>query len=362
MIYAVAMSGGVDSSVAAYLLKKEGHQVIGFTMNHFDDSNPIYKPQSISKAIDDAQQVCKILEIDHYTIDLKEPFFNIVINDMLNEYKNGFTPNPCTICNPRIKWGKFPDEIQKIILDKFHTSEFKMATGHYAKKIYIDDKPALIRPEDKSKDQTYMLWRLSSEQLNNTEFPLSGFTKDVIRKLAAEANIPVAEKKDSQDICFINDKYTDFIANFLENKTGKILFHDGKAIGNHLGLHNYTIGQRKGLIPWNKPLYVLKLDAQNNCLIVTDDVKKLEAKTFSIRNLNLIRETLPLNTENLCVKIRYNSQEVKVANLTQKDHDLIVELLEPEKSITPGQSAVFYRHDELVGGGIIDKVFHEDHI
>jgi len=356
MIYAVAMSGGVDSSVAAYLLKEQGHQVIGFTMYHFDDTAEPFKRHSISRAIDDARTVCQKLEIEHFTIDLKAEFNHLIIKDFLTQYQNGYTPNPCTLCNPTIKWGLFPEKISQIIQEKYHGQPFLMATGHYARKITIDGKSALIRPLDKKKDQTYMLWRLSQHQLAQTIFPLMDFTKEQIRILAQKAGVPVAEKKDSQDICFIDDDYTKFLLHFISSDTGDMIYHDGSKIGVHKGLIYYTIGQRKGLVPWSKPLYVLKIDAVKNQLVVTDDLSRLESKYFRINQVNLIRENILHHSDDLTVKIRYNSPEEEIAGLTYDNEGLYVELKRSVKSITPGQSAVFYRKDELVGGGIIQSI------
>ena len=343
MIYAVAMSGGVDSSVAAYLLKEQGHQVIGFTMYHFDDKSEPFKLNSISKAVEDAKRVCSCLDIEHYTIDLCHEFNKLIVNDFISQYSHGFTPNPCTLCNPTIKWGMFVRKIEEIMHKNYQDQDFIVATGHYAKLMNIDGKIALYRPEDIKKDQTYMLWRLSQSQLSRTVFPLMDFTKEQIRALAQKAGIPVAEKKDSQDICFIDEDYTKFLAYYINPEKGDMLYHDGSKIGEHKGLIYYTIGQRKGLIPWSKPLYVQSIDAGKNRLYVTDDLAKLDAKRFVISQINLIREDMPIDTENLTVKVRYKSPDEEVESLTCENENIIVELKRSVKSITPGQSAVFYR-------------------
>ncbi|HQB41235.1 MAG TPA: tRNA 2-thiouridine(34) synthase MnmA [Candidatus Cloacimonadota bacterium] len=353
MIYAVAMSGGVDSSIAALLLKEQGHHVIGFTMYHFNDRTFPFQQGTLSKAVEDAQNVAKSLGIEHYTIDLQKEFNDIVINDFINQYKKGLTPNPCTLCNPTIKWGAFLNKISDIMCEKYDSSDYIIATGHYAKKAMIGQKSAIFRPSDIKKDQTYMLWQLSQKQVEQSLFPLTDFTKEQIRAMAHKANLPVAQSKDSQDICFIDKDYHTFLNNYISAKEGNIILPDGTIIGKHNGLIYYTIGQRKGLVPWTKPLYVMKIDSKANTLIVTDDPTMLESKTFKIHQINLIREDLPLHATNLRVKVRYHSPDEEVQSLHFQDDILTVELKKPVSAISPGQSAVFYRDDELVGGGVI---------
>ncbi len=347
MRIAVAMSGGVDSSVAAKLLLNSGHEIVGFTMRQFDDQRFEYDENSgIEQAIRDARIVADFLGIEHHVIDLKDVFDEIVIKQFVDEYKNGRTPNPCTLCNPTIKWGAFLDAIDEFGVEK-------IATGHYAR--IIDNEGVLYLKEgiDKGKDQTYMLWRLSQEQLARTLFPVGCMTKNEIRRIAIETGIPVASKKDSQEICFIPRKYQDFIVKAIDMKSGDIVLPNGQVIGQHNGLPLYTIGQRKGLnTPWSAPLFVLKLDVRKNRVIVTDNPDDLLEDKFYITDTNWFGN-MPEDLSDLKVQIRYNSSPVGVSSLSDKGTVTEVCITEPKKAVTPGQSAVFYRDEVLIGGGII---------
>jgi tRNA-specific 2-thiouridylase len=347
---AIAMSGGVDSSVVAAEMSKEYEQVIGFTMICFDDKPP-FRCDVHQKSLSDARSVCKKLGIEHHILDVTAEFSSIVIENFINEYKLGRTPNPCAICNPTIKWGVF---VEKITQKIGYTPIF--ATGHFAQIFQLPSGLfAIKRATDEKKDQTYMLWRLSQNQIANTIFPLHGLTKSEVRQSATELHLDVAEKKDSQDICFLDGKYTDFLSNFQINSIrGDIVFENKKSIGAHTGIHNYTIGQRKGLPAWRKPLYVLSIDITNNSVIVTDDLTKLQRNQFVISNLNWQQGNIPTDFAALTVQIRYRSLPIPVKDLRHIENDKIkVNLSSQTSAITPGQSAVFYQNDTLLGGGII---------
>ena len=347
MKIAVAMSGGVDSSVAAKLLQRDGYNIIGFTMRQFDDKRFGYDEHNgIEQAILDAKKVCDFLGIEHHIIDLTSEFDEIVIQRFVAEYNSARTPNPCTICNPTIKWGAFLDALIALGADK-------IATGHYARIVEEDGVKYLQKGSDSAKDQTYMLWGLSQEQLSRTLFPVGDMIKTELRRLAIVSGLPVASKRDSQEICFIPGKYQDFIKNEIEIKKGEIVLPNGKVIGEHSGLPFYTIGQRKGLnTPWTDPLFVLGMDSSKNRLIVTDNPDDLLQDEFKITETNWFGKP-PRNTDNLTVMIRYNSRAVKVSTINKKGEFYKIKLATPKKSITPGQSAVFYRGDLLVGGGVI---------
>jgi tRNA-specific 2-thiouridylase len=361
-IIAVAMSGGIDSSVVAAIMKKQNLNVFGFTMLHFDDQSP-FRSDVHNRSIDDAKKVCEKLYIPHYVIDVRKEFYEIVVKNFICEYKSGRTPNPCVLCNPTIKWGLFVEKI----MTHFPTSisNFQFATGHYAK---IDTLPsglsAIFRATDIRKDQTYMLWKLTQDQIRNTLFPLSNYTKDEIRKIAVEYKLPIAEKKDSQDICFLDGKYSDFIdaivpPDALEKDSYDIIFENKQIIGKHRGLHHYTLGQRKGMPAWKMPLYVQSIDTEKNAIVVTDDPEKLFAQKFSIVDVNWHELEMPSDIESIRVQIRYNSSPKEILEMhVMKDNELSVSIVlkQPARSITPGQSAVFYRGDQLLGGGIIDSV------
>jgi len=358
MIYAIAMSGGVDSSVCAALLRQQTEKVVGFTMVQYNDVAP-FRENVHAKNCADARAVCEKVGIPHYVIDLKKEFADIVLKNFIDEYTHGRTPNPCTVCNRHIKWGLFVDKIKEKCGELYPNDiadGVTLVTGHYARiKTNEDGCKAIFRAADPRKDQTYMLWKLKPEQINSTLFPLSSQTKDVTRKMAADFGLPVAQKKDSQDICFLTGKYTDFLHNLaVDFPSGDVVFNDEKIIGKHHGLPFYTLGQRKGLPSWHKPLFVMRLDAVNNTVVVTDDPEKLSATEFMITDVNWHSQSIPNPLTDVKVQIRYNSQPKEIVSLQSlNDGTMQVVLKEPARSITPGQSAVFYRGDELLGGGTI---------
>ena len=348
MKIAVAMSGGVDSSVAAALLIKDGHEVFGLTMRQYDAKKSGYgENEGIEADIKDAKAVCKKLGIEHFVVDLQEDFKKIVEKNFIDEYSSGRTPNPCVICNPTIKFGKFMEAAFKLGADK-------IATGHY---IQIKEECGqfnIFTPVDASKDQTYMIWKLNQHQLSKTIFPVSGYQKPQIRKIAIDLELPIHSKKDSQEICFIKDHYEDFLKDHIIFKPGNIKLPDGKIIGKHRGLALYTIGQRKGLnTPWKCPLYVLKLDVTSNTLIVTEDPDDLLADNLTLEDVNWISGKKPENMRGISIQIRYNSGPVPVKTIIEKGNSLIIELEKSTRAVTPGQSGVFYRDNQLLGGGII---------
>lgn len=344
---AVAMSGGVDSSVVAYLLKEEGYDIAGFTMIQFDDEEFGYHPEEGAlAAAQDARKICQQLGIKHMMINVKDEFRKIVLNDFVNQYKRGYTPNPCTLCNPTIKWGAFFDKIKEYGFDY-------VATGHYVRLVQGEDRPHVFRA-DNPKDQTYMLWRVRKEQLAKTLFPLYELDKDEVRKIAIDNNLYGAEKKDSQEICFIKDHYLDFVNQIVPPKPGQIRLLDGEVIGEHHGLTAYTIGQRKGLqTKLNITLFVHSMDIHKNILYVTSDREDLKVSSFTINELHFLEPDMSL-VKRGTVQIRYNSPPVKVRDLVLQGKEAVVVLEDKIESVTPGQSAVFYsEEDELLGGGII---------
>lgn len=343
----LGMSGGVDSSVSAILLQEAGYEVIGATMKLWNEP-----AKSTNGAIEDAKKVCKRLGIEHHVIDLQKDFKENVVDNFICEYMCGKTPNPCVQCNKYMKFGMF----YKIAQD--FDCEY-IATGHYAKIIYSDkyNQHVLIRSKANKKDQTYFLYGIDRNILPNILFPLSEFEeKDDIRKIAKEHGLEIATKKDSQEICFISDNnYSKFISEYNKNikfKTGDILLNDGTVLGKHNGLIHYTVGQRKGLgISYKEPLYVLKLDKENNNVIVGTE-KELYSKKLRANELNFL---IPIEFEKeltIKAKVRYRANEA-LAKLFVKDNIAEVEFEEPQRAITPGQSVVFYKDDIVLGGGKI---------
>lgn len=346
MKIAVAMSGGVDSTVAAYLLQQQGHEIFGITMKHFDDKKQGFaENEGIEFAISNAKRICKKLNIEHHVVDVTREFEETIIKNFLSEYENGRTPNPCVLCNPIIKFGKLIDEAISLGADL-------LATGHYIRLVKDDKNVHIFRPADKAKDQTYMLWNLSQKQFRKIMFPLADYSKSEIREIASKFDIRVSEQKDSQEICFINGSYVEYIKDKIKYKVGDVILENHGKIGTHKGIPFYTIGQRRGLgIAWESPIYVKQLMKEKNQIIVTADKKNLTKNFFYITDINW--QNTDFSVSELSVQIRYNSKPIKVKTLIEFPDKFRVNLVNKASSITPGQSAVFYKGDELIGGGLI---------
>lgn len=351
----VGLSGGVDSTVAAFLLKQQGYDLIGAIMTIWDKNKTELKSSHKNSCygyykeedIETAKQIAKQLDIPFHIIDCSIKYEEIVLNNFKNEYEQGRTPNPCVLCNACIKFGVFPQiaKANGIDFDKF-------ATGHYA---IIEEKNGIAflkKGIDEKKDQSYFLYRLSQEQLKNIIMPLGTYTKEEIREIAIKNNLLTAKKPDSQD--FYAGEYTDILN--IQEKEGNIVDTNGKILGKHKGFWNYTVGQRKGLkISAKEPLYVLALNKDKNEVIVgfLDETFKNQ---LIATNVNLI---VPIEEDkeiNVSIKIRSAQKPQEGKILLKKDGNILTTFNEPQKSIAIGQSAVFYNNDTIIGGGIIDKI------
>ena len=345
----LGMSGGVDSSVSALLLKKEGYDVIGTTLELFAGSSCC----NIETYID-AKNVCNSIGIPHFTYNCKEQFKNHVINDFINCYSNCRTPNPCIECNKYMKFGYMWDKAKELGCNY-------IATGHYAKTEYNEKYKRWVLKKSNAgkKDQSYVLWNIPKELIQHVLFPLADFTdKEQIREIARENNLKVANKPDSEDICFVPDgNYKKFLENNsdIKPKKGNIVTVNGEILGKHNGLYNYTIGQRKGLgISYKEPLFVIGFNKERNEVIVgvKNDIYKTEMYVTDVNLLlfDELKDKIKVN-----VKTRYSNTE-EPAMIEMIDNDTIkVEFDNPVARITPGQSAVFYLDDIVVGGGKILK-------
>jgi tRNA-specific 2-thiouridylase len=347
----VAMSGGVDSSVAALLLKNEGYDVSGVTMCLGISTEDDTKCCGAS-AVDDAKRVCDRLNIHHYVFDYAAKLENDVIAKFISEYKKGRTPNPCVECNRSLKFGTLLDKALALGFDY-------LATGHYAAIDKNENGYCLKRPKDKRKDQTYFLYSIPYERLVNILFPLAHLTKDEVRDLAKQHSLPVAEKQESQDICFVTQKnYQEFLlSRGHEFKPGPIVNMQGKVMGTHRGIVFHTIGQRGGLgISHPTPLYVVCIDADKNRIVVGEK-KDLLAKGLFASDINMLIKIWP---EQVHAKIRYRKKEA-LCEVKNENEKLKVTFAEEQEAITPGQSIVFYDQDRVLGGGFIDEVLNGNH-
>jgi len=346
----VAMSGGVDSSVAAALLKEQGYDVIGMMLRLWsepgkEDSNRCCTPDSMAQA----RRVAAKLDIPFYVIDAKDVFHNTVVQYFLDGYARGETPNPCLICNRQIRWTFLLDHALALGADF-------MATGHYVRIRKAENNYQLLRAVDKSKDQSYVLHVLNQEKLARALFPIGDYPKTEIRVIAEKFGLPTASRKDSQDLCFLaGDDYRNFLqrnaAEMLQ--PGEILTRDGRFIGEHNGLANYTIGQRKGLgVASLVPLYVLGKNSTTNTLIVGTQ-EELGSRELTAREVNWLSGETPSEPFHADVKIRYTAKEAEALVTPIIGNQVQVQFDASQRDITAGQAAVFFQGDLMIGGGII---------
>lgn len=343
----LGMSGGVDSSVSAILLKQSGYEVIGATMQ-------MWKPKHCASfaCVEDAKRVCEQIGIQHVTIDCENIFQNKVINNFIQCYKDAKTPNPCVECNKYLKFGAFVEKAKELNCDY-------IATGHYAKVEFSEkyNQYVLKKCKAESKDQSYFLYGISKEVLPKMVFPLEEIdNKDMVRNIAQENGLCVAQKPDSQEVCFIPDNdYGRFLQDNLDKlpNKGKIVLKDKTILGEHKGLIYYTIGQRKGLgIAYKEPLYVIKLDKEKNQVIVGTE-NDLYSNELYARKLNFILNIDLSKPLEMYAKVRYRAKPAKAVLEMLADGNAKITFEEPQRAITPGQSVVFYIDDIVIGGGII---------
>ncbi len=380
----VAMSGGVDSSVAAALVKQaglargrstaEGFDAVGIFMKFWKDGKSSDNRCCSVESEKLARLVAKKVGIPFYVINVEKEFKQKVVDYFLKEYKKGNTPNPCVVCNKEIKFGFLVKKALSLGADF-------VATGHYVRTSLANHSrsainffpsaggplclfgqvdqgtaksslPRLFMGKDEIKDQSYFLWQLSKEQIKHVLFPVGGYNKPEVRKLAKKFDLPTAETPESQEVCFVQNTTNEFLNKYLKAKPGKIVNTKGEKVGQHNGLWFYTIGQRRGLEIPQGPYYVVGKDFKNNILIVSKDQKDLLKKELIAYNVNwTVPQKLPINVE---VKIRYKSDFAKAKIFADGKNKVKIIFQKNQRAITPGQSAVFYKGKELLGGGVIE--------
>ncbi|HJB30105.1 MAG TPA: tRNA 2-thiouridine(34) synthase MnmA [Candidatus Blautia faecavium] len=350
----VGLSGGVDSSVAAYLLKEEGYEVIGVTMTHFKEEEPLQgERSSADKIAEDAARVAEYLGIEHHVTDVCKEFKEKVIDYFINEYLFGRTPNPCVVCNRYIKWKALMERGEQL-------GASLIATGHYALTEQLPNGRYTLKcAASAKKDQTYALYGLSQEQLKRTRMPLGMYTKEEVRALAEKAGIPVANKPDSMEICFIPDK--DY-ARFIEKNSnavipkGNYVNTSGEVLGQHKGIIHYTVGQRKGLnLAMGHPVFVTQIRPETNEVVIGES-KDVFSNALCCSKLNAMSVEKFTDGMEVTAKIRYNHAGAPAVIRRLGEDELQVEFKEPQRAVTPGQAVVFYQNGYVAGGGIIDKI------
>ncbi|MFQ4143105.1 tRNA 2-thiouridine(34) synthase MnmA [Chlorogloeopsis sp. ULAP02] len=344
----VGLSGGVDSSTAATILHNQGYEVIGLTLWLMKG-----KGQCCSEGMIDAALICEQLGISHHVVDIREVFQTNIVDYLVSGYSAGITPLPCSQCNKTVKFGPMLQYARE------NLGCDRIATGHYARIRYDEEtgRYELLRAVDRNKDQSYFLYDLSQDLLAGSVFPLGEIQKSETRRIASEYNLKTADKPESQDLCLVeaNGSMRQFLDKYLAPKTGDIVDTNGKVLGQHDGVHHYTIGQRKGLgIAAAEALYVIALDAVNNKVIVGDRTKATqpECMVHRVNWISIAEPTSPIRAE---VQVRYRSYPVPVTVIPLEDSRVRIVFDEPQFSVTPGQAAVWYEGEKVLGGGIIEQ-------
>jgi tRNA-specific 2-thiouridylase len=346
----VGMSGGVDSSVAAALLVEQGYEVIGVTMRlwtvHDRDALPGKQRCCSVEDVDDAVAVAQALDIPHYVLNFERPFRQHVVDYFVTEYARGRTPNPCLACNEHIKYRALLDRALALGADY-------LATGHYARVRHGPDRHRLLRAVDARKDQSYVLYTLGQEELARLLFPIGELTKDEVRQIAARLRLPVADKPDSEEICFVpGNDYRAFLAAHLPPRPGAIVdITTGAAVGTHAGISGYTVGQRRGLGAFGAPRYVVGLEPERNLVLIGPE-EALYTHALRAERLRFTAGAAPSEPLRVLAKIRYKAPAAP-ATLTVAGECATVQFDEPQRAVTPGQAVVFYDGDEVIGGGTI---------
>lgn len=351
----IGMSGGVDSSVAAALLLEQGYKVIGVTLKLWDYASDEEKSCCSLSAVEDARRVADSLGISYYVLNFKELFNVHVINNFINEYKSGRTPNPCIVCNRYIKFGALLEKAKAMGIDY-------VATGHYAKVQYDNNsgKYQLRKSVTASKDQTYALYNLTQEQLSHILMPIGAYEKEAVRQKAKDLGLCVATKPDSQEICFIeDDDYGRFLndhINFNEIIPGNFIDANGKVLGSHKGTIYYTIGQRKGLgIAFGRPMFVVDKIIESNEIVLGENIDTYSDALIA-DDLNFISVEDIFDGMRVKAKIRYSTKEAPATIFKcETEGEVRVEFDEPQRAVTPGQAVVFYDGEIVVGGGVIKE-------
>jgi tRNA-specific 2-thiouridylase len=338
---AVALSGGVDSSVAALLLKEAACEVIGIHMRLWN--TPDFEHQAHR-----AEDICRILEIPYHEVDLQKEFESCVVDYFCREYRQGRTPNPCVVCNHYVKFGLLLDKALSLGADY-------LATGHYARVEHWREGHRLLKATDTGKDQSYFLYTLTQEKLGRVLFPLGERSKEEVKQMAKQAGLPTVTRS-SQDICFISQKnYGVFLRQRFAEVSGDIVDTQGKKLGQHPGIAFYTIGQRHGLgLASDKPLYVIRIEPQSNRIVLGLE-KELYSRNLTAHKLNWVSGTAPREPRRVKAKIRYKAREAE-ATLVPHADTVDVHFAQPQKAVTPGQAIVFYNLDEVLGGGTIYRI------
>ena len=355
----VAMSGGVDSSVAAYLLAEQGYNVIGVTMRLWsDDVEGASRHNRACCSVEDvfdAKRVCQRLDIPHYVLNMEEEFRKHVIEYFIREYKNGRTPHPCIACNDKIKFAFFLQRALALEADW-------IATGHYVRRsVAADGRIELRQAVDAAKDQTYVLYGLGQDELRRSLFPIGELPKQDVRRIAHELDLPVADKPDSQEICFVpSGDYRAFLSEHVALTPGPIVDVDGKRVGSHMGTAGYTVGQRKGLppSPAGRRMYVIDIDTAENTIVIGPE-DHLLADGLRAAQATFIDGSPPANGEpaRVTAKVRYKSPESPALLIPDTDggRGFTLEFDEPQRAVTPGQAVVLYDAGRMLGGGVIER-------